>query len=70
MTQTSPTGQFLEFIDTVLYVTAPGEEEYSYVVTFKRGTINEYEPDYIRANQVALEATAKEIFDSFRIMSK
>jgi hypothetical protein len=55
----------------VLYTTDTEiTDGYSYVVTFKRGTIDEYDSDISKAANVATEATAKVIFDSFRILSK
>ena len=60
-----------EYIDTVLYTTDTElTEGYSYVVTFKRGTIDDDVSDLGKARHAADEATAKTIFDSFRILSK
>jgi hypothetical protein len=63
--------RLLEYIDTVLYTTdTEMTDGYTYVVTFKRGMIHDYDSDSSKAKNVAQEATAKTIFDSFRIMSK
>jgi hypothetical protein len=61
----------LEYRDTVLYTTdAEMTDGYTYVLTFKRGTIDDYDPEVAKESHAANEVIAKTIFDSFRIMTK
>jgi hypothetical protein len=63
--------RLFDYIDTVLYTTDTEiTDGYSYVVTFKRDMPGEFDSEDSRARIAATEATAKAIFDSFRIISK
>jgi hypothetical protein len=61
--------QHVKYIDTVLYATVPGTSD-TYVITYiLQEPANTFDSE-LMSSWAADEALAKEIFDSFRIMSK